>query len=274
MVYIHYIASNPSSPAPQPLSTWVAISPNRNTADTLFRILQDNQGRTLKVPTARKGEATLTPQGIERLSPKLWVLHTKESLDNMACLSAPAFHEVDAVFSPVAGKLFLYRMEDSQSLASVPLPQICDIDHDYISGGSFFIRRCGYPNTFWYCCGNLICLSTTKRSRFVITIADENANKDKTPMIDRDQVTIQWIDQDASKLVGVDTNEWLTVKAKDSKIFRFSDFQGRFHLGNEGTEHNPGPASLTTNLDVVCWSSPHVFHDSFELCYGIAPCDE
>jgi hypothetical protein len=90
-------------------------------------------------------------------------------------------------------------------------------------------------------------------------------------MVDRDEVSIQWIERDRCREVGVDENEWLTVKAKRPKAFQFSDFEGRFYLGNEGTLDNPDPLRAGTTLDVVCWSSPPVFQDSFELCYGMPP---
>ncbi|KAL3476710.1 hypothetical protein BJX99DRAFT_138500 [Aspergillus californicus] len=282
MVYTHYIASKPSTTgASCPYFVWVVISPNRNTADTLFRILQDNRDTSLRVPGGHNKGVTITPQSIERLSPKLWVVQIKEDHENMASLataiSPHTRDDVDTALKPVAGKMFLHRMESGLSSGAVPLPEVCDFDHDYISGYSFFVRRRGYPNTYWYCCGNLICLSTTKRSRFIVAIAEDSNRKHvsgtKTPMLDRDQVTIEWIDMHGSKQVGLDVNDWLTVKAKNPKTFRYSDFDGRFHMGNEGTFDHPDPSRLGTTLDVVCWSAPQVFQDSFELCYGVAPED-
>ncbi|KAL4790549.1 hypothetical protein BDV19DRAFT_401944 [Aspergillus venezuelensis] len=280
MVYMHYIASRPAvSGTNAPHFVWVVISPDRNTADTLFRILQDNKGKSLTVPSVEAAGASLTPLDIERLSPKLWVLQIKESPDHVALLSTAicphVSQDVDTEFSPVSGKMFLYSMGNYPDLGAKLLPAACDIDHDYISGYSFFIRRSGYPNTYWYCCGNLICLSTTKRSRFLVTIADRASDRDhvhsKTPMVGQDEVIIQWIERDRCSQVGVDRNEWLTVKSDNTTSFRFSDFEGRFYLGNEGTLDNTDPARLGTSLDAVCWSKPRVFQDSFELCYGIIP---
>ncbi|KAL4922114.1 hypothetical protein BDW62DRAFT_217933 [Aspergillus aurantiobrunneus] len=274
MVYMHYIASKPvESGTNSPHFVWVVLSPDRNTADTLFRILQANRGKSLIVPTVNVGSTTLTPVDIERLSPKLWVLQIKESPENVAALGTAicphTSHDVDAAFDPVSGKMFLYSMGNYPDLGAKLLPATCDIDHDYISGYSFFIRRCGYPNTYWYCCGNLICLSTTKRSRFIVTIAGNDTGESKTPIVNEDRVRIQWVDRGGCRNVGVDDNEWLTVKAKDSTSFHFSDFQGRFYLGNEGTLDNSDPGRPASTLDVVCWSAPQAFQDSFEVCYGI-----
>lgn len=280
MVYMHYIASRPvNSATNSPHFVWVAISPDRNTADTLFRILQENKGKALSVPSLTFDHTSLTPVDIERLSPKLWVLQIKESPENVAALGTAVCphtsHDVDPAFDPVTGKMFLYSMGNYPDLGAKLLPATGDMNHDYISGYSFFIRRRGYPSTYWYCCGNLICLSTTKRSRFIVSIADRRNDQwnssPKTPMIDRDEVSIQWIERDGCREVGVDENEWLTVKAKHPKAFRFSDLEGRFYLGNEGTLDNPAPSRAATTLDVVCWSSPPVFQDSFELCYGMPP---
>ncbi|KAL4925247.1 uncharacterized protein BDV17DRAFT_294643 [Aspergillus undulatus] len=280
MVYMHYIASRPATSATNaPHFVWVVISPNRNTADTLFRILQDNKGKALTVPNVGAETKSLTPLDIDRLSPKLWVLQIKESPESVALLSAAicphTLHNADPAFAAVSGKMFLYSMGNYPDLGAKLLPAACDIDHDYLSGYSFFIRRSGYPNTYWYCCGNLICLSTNKRSRFLVTIADKADDRDhlssKTPIVGQDQVVVHWIERDRCSQVGVDSNEWLTVKSDKSTTFRFSDFQGRFYLGNEGAFDNPDPTRLGTTLDVVCWSAPQVFHDSFELCYGIHP---
>ncbi|KAL4875109.1 hypothetical protein BJY04DRAFT_232884 [Aspergillus karnatakaensis] len=282
MVYMHYLASRPvNSATNSPHFVFIVISPDRNTADTLYRILQSNQGRPLSVPTVSSGATTLTPQGIERLSPKLWVLQVKESPENVGSLGTAicphTSHDADPAFDPVAGKMFLYSMGTYPDLGAKLLPGACDVDHDYISGYSFFVRRRGYPNTYWYCCGNLICLSTTKRSRFVISIADgspaEQASS-HTPMVHQDRVVIEWVDRDTRKRVGVVDNDWLAVKTTKATEFSFSDFQDRFYLGNEGTLDNPDPSRLGTTLDVVCWSSRELFQDSFELCYGIAPPDD
>ncbi|KAL6230675.1 hypothetical protein BDW75DRAFT_234201 [Aspergillus navahoensis] len=281
MVYMHYIASRPANSGTNaPHFVWVVLSPDRNTADTLFRILQDNIGKSLKVPSVGIAATTLTPVDIERLAPKLWVLQIKESPENVAFLGTAicphTAHDVDPAFDRVSGKMFLYAMGNYPDLGAKLLPAASDFDHDYISGYSYFVRRRGYPSTYWYCCGNLICLSTTKRSRFIVTIADEQGggdNSSKRPMINRDHVYIEWIERDSRKQVGVDINEWLTVKAKSPMTFQFSDFEGRFYLGNEGTLDNPDAARLGTTLDTVCWSS-EVFQDSFELCYGVPPCGE
>ncbi|KAL4999789.1 hypothetical protein BDV10DRAFT_193323 [Aspergillus recurvatus] len=278
MVYMHYIASRPANSGTNaPHFVWVVLSPDRNTADTLFRILQDNIGKSLNVPSVGIATTTLTPVDIERLAPKLWVLQIKESPENVAFLGTAicphTAHDVDPVFDPVSGKMFLYSMGNYPDLGAKLLPAVSDFDHDYISGYSYFVRRRGYPSTYWYCCGNLICLSTTKRSRFTVTIADDygaGGSSSIRPMINRDHVSIEWIEKDGRKQVGVDANEWLTVKAKNPTSFQFSDFQGRFYLGNEGTLDNPDPERLAATLDVVCWS-PGVFQDSFELCYGIPP---
>ncbi|KAL4804565.1 hypothetical protein BDV18DRAFT_161660 [Aspergillus unguis] len=272
MVYMHYIASRPiNSGTNAPHFVWVVISPDRNTADTLFRILQDNKGRSLTVPSVGFNSTTLTPLNIERLSPKLWVLHIRESPGDVGYLGTAICphisNDVDPAFDPVSGKMFLYAMGNYPDLGAKLLPGTLDFDHDFISGYSFFVRRRGYPNTYWYCCGNLVCLSTTKRSRFIVRIADRNDDDStKTPLLNHDRVLIEWIDRDGTKPVGID-NEQLSVKASP-KPFQFSDFEGRFYLGNEGSLDNPDPARMGTALDLVCWS-PDVFQDSFELCYGI-----
>ncbi|KAL4863354.1 hypothetical protein BDV12DRAFT_29614 [Aspergillus spectabilis] len=280
MVYMHYIASRPvNSGTNSPHFVYIVISPDRNTADTLFRILQGNRGRALSVPTLNAGATTLTPRCIDRLSSKLWVLQVEESAENVGSLGTAicphTSHDVDPAFDPVSGKMFLYSMGTYPDLGAKLLPAACDIDHDYLSGYSFFIRRQGYPNTYWYCCGNLICLSTTKRSRFLVTIVDGDGDEghpsSKTPMVDQDRVVIEWVDRDTRKTVGLSDNDWLAVKTTNSKSFRFSDFQDRFYLGNEGTLDHPYPSRLETTLDVVCWSSRQLFQDSFELCCGIAP---
>ncbi|KAL4901988.1 hypothetical protein BDW74DRAFT_187003 [Aspergillus multicolor] len=280
MVYMHYIASRPANSGTNaPHFVWIVLSPDRNTADTLFRILQDNVGKSLNVPSVGITTTTLTPIGIDRLAPKLWVLEIKESPENIASLGMAicphVSHDVDPVFDPVSGKMFLYSMGNYPDMGAKLLPAASDFDHDYLSGYSYFIRRRGYPSTYWYCCGNLICLSTTKRSRFIITISDEKGGGDpgwKRPMINADHVSIEWIEKDGRKKLGLE-DEWLSVKSKRAKSFHFSDFQGRFYLGNEGTLDNPDPARLETTLDVVCWSD-QVFQDSFELCYGIPPCGD
>ncbi|KAJ0423347.1 hypothetical protein BJY00DRAFT_310472 [Aspergillus carlsbadensis] len=275
MVYMHYIAAKPADPnndASQ--ATWIALSPDRNTADTLFRILQDSEGKELKLPGASSGGTTMSPVGVERLSPKLWVLQAREGAQLLAALSdalAPqSTGDQDSILASVTGKIFLYPLQ--QNLNPGAALQPCDNEHDYISGHSFFIRRCGYPNTYWYCCGNLVCLSSTKRSRFCMSIAQGTRSTD-TPLVDQDEVVVEWVDNHERKRVVVESNDWLTVAAHGSRTFRFSDFSRRFYLGNEGTGDNPDPSRLGTTLDVVCWSPKHAFQDSFELCYGVAPGD-
>ncbi|KAL3457156.1 hypothetical protein BJX64DRAFT_296149 [Aspergillus heterothallicus] len=277
MVYMHYIASKPAESGSDPShSTWVAISPDRNTADTLFRILQDSQGKPLKLPGAKGGGTTMTPVAVDRLSPQLWVLQAKEGAQLIALLSnALAPHSsgadnLDSTLGSVTGKIFIYPLE--QNLNPGAALQPCENEHDYLSGHSFFIRRSGYPHTYWYCCGNLVCLSTTKRSRFCVSIA-QGTGSTNTPLVDQDEVVIEWVDCHERKRVVVENNDWLTVKATGSRTFRFSDFRRRFYLGNEGTGDNPDPLRLGTTLDVVCWSSKHAFQDSFELCYGAEPGD-
>ncbi|KAL5334002.1 hypothetical protein BJX70DRAFT_403032 [Aspergillus crustosus] len=280
MVYMHYLASKPvNSGTNSPHFVFIVISPDRNTADTLFRILQSNKGRALSVPTVTGGATTLTPQGIDRLSPKLWVLQVEESPENVGSLGTAicphTSHDVDPAFDPVSGKMFLYSMGAYPDLGAKLLPGTGDVDHDYLSGYSFFVRRQGYPNTYWYCCGNLICLSTTKRSRFIFSIADERRAEEhaasKTPMLHQDRVIIEWVDRDARKTVGLIDNDWLAVESTGTQDFRFGDLRDRFYLGNEGTLDDSDPSRLGTTLDVVCWSTQHLFQDSFELCYGIAP---
>jgi len=270
MVYMHYIASKPAeSRGGASHSTWIAISPDRNTADSLFRILQDSQGKPLKLPGASSGGTTMTPT----LSPQLWVLQADEGAQLIALLSdalAPnsSSGDLDSALSSVAGKIFIYPLE--QNLNPGAALQPCENEHDYLSGHSFFIRRSGYPNTYWYCCGNLICLSTTKRSRFCVSIA-QGTSSTNTPLVDQDEVIVEWVDCHERKRVVVESNDWLAVKANGSRTFQFSDFRRRFYLGNEGTGDNPDPFRLGTTLDVVCWSSKPAFLDSFDLCYGVAP---
>jgi hypothetical protein len=195
MVYMHYIAAKPADPGNySSQSTWIALSPDRNTADTLFRILQDSVGKEMKLPGALSGGTTMTPTGVERLSPKLWVLQAKEGAQLLAALSdalAPqSSGDLDSVLASVTGKIFLHPLQNVNPGAAL---QPCDDEHDYISGHSFFIRRCGYPNTYWYCCGNLVCLSTTKRSRFCVSIAQGTRSTD-TPLVDQDEVVVEWVD--------------------------------------------------------------------------------
>jgi hypothetical protein len=45
MAFVHYIATRPDPGTYCPHTVWTVISPDRNTAHTLFRILQDNTGK-------------------------------------------------------------------------------------------------------------------------------------------------------------------------------------------------------------------------------------
>ncbi|PYH76846.1 hypothetical protein BO82DRAFT_358713 [Aspergillus uvarum CBS 121591] len=287
MVYVHYIAADPiANDRAYPYFTWIFISADRNTAETCFRILQENKGRSLTVPMGPSQTVqTLTPKGIYRMSPKFWVLQIAENSDCISNLAGaaslnpvPGTGQKDPAFAPLAGRMLCYWMGPYAALGNKPLAQLFDgHEYDRLSGYSFFIRQCGYPNTYWYCDGERIYLSTTRRSRFTVSIADRNTDtvrdaSSNTPLIESDHITISWSDRGNRKRIGLDDNYGLIPNADDYKVFSYLDFAGRFSLTDTAIP-DPGHDGSTT-VQALCWLGRRSSQEAFELCYGFYPEDD
>ncbi|RAK74617.1 uncharacterized protein BO72DRAFT_450501 [Aspergillus fijiensis CBS 313.89] len=282
MVFSHYIAASPYSAGDSvPYWVWLFISADRNTADNCFRILQENLGRTLKVPRGPTyGDRHFTPQAITRASPRFWTVQIGENnLEAFSGLGAAVAltsdtGETDSVFHPIKGKMLCYWMGAYSNGMSRVLPELGhgDREFDTLSGYSFFVRRRGYTTSYWYCDGSMIYLSDTKRSRFTITITDAAGTpwtpkaKERVPLIYSDHVAISWSTAKGKSLrVGLDDqDDGLIVTGGDQQIFTFRDFSGRFYLRDRDVLHE----QTHTTVQGVCWSDRVAFEDSFEVCYG------
>ncbi|OJJ95579.1 hypothetical protein ASPACDRAFT_64078 [Aspergillus aculeatus ATCC 16872] len=282
MVYAHYIAAGHyNAGGTTPYYVWLFISADRNTADNLFRILYDKQGTTLTVPPGPSyGAVKFTPQNVKRLSPRFWSVDVGEG--NPEAISAlgaagaftTGIGDKSDVFAPISGKVLCYWMGAYASGMSRILPELerDEEDFDVLSGYSFFVRRRGYPTSYWYCDGSMIYLSDTKRSRFTVAITDAGGKpwtpkpKERVPLIHSDHVAILWSNTKGKLLrVGLDDQDnGLIVSKGDDQTFTFRDFSNRFYLQDRDVlQDQKGPT-----VQGVCWSDRLSFQDSFEVCYG------
>ncbi|KAL4876603.1 hypothetical protein BJY04DRAFT_231504 [Aspergillus karnatakaensis] len=284
MVYVHYIAGSHFNNGGN-ISYWVwyLISADRNTTETLFRILQDNRGRTLSVPGGNTwGDKVFTPLGIKRMSPNFWAVETRETnLEVFTGLGAAigssdtSAGETDPVFNPVKGKMLMFWMGQYADIRTRIPRELSNggDDFDLLSGSSFFVRRVGYTNSYWYCNGVSVYLSDTKRSRFRVTVIDQAGRprdvsaQNPVPFIGSDQVVIMWsTDNGDWRRIGLDDHgDGLIVNDTQLQAFTFCDFVGRFFLQDRDLIQDTG----TVTVQGLNWSRWPASHETFELCYGV-----
>ncbi|RPB02011.1 hypothetical protein L873DRAFT_572517 [Choiromyces venosus 120613-1] len=146
---------------------------SRWAADELFRGLQ-----SLKTAAGAKRFTTLT-----RVSPQFWCYDT---------VAGDPWWTIVYVQRENALPAFNYKFM-SVILADAAVgrdwPILCNptIGTDWVSGNTFYIRNRRLPGLFWYRSGGRLVLSTTRRSKFLITDSDVD---DERVLIKTDNVTI------------------------------------------------------------------------------------
>ncbi|KJZ69770.1 hypothetical protein HIM_10829 [Hirsutella minnesotensis 3608] len=255
MAYYSYLALKRPGDANDDDYNWLVVSPDRNTTDTFFRILLEN--KELKLGNQKTNIVKI--HEIKRESSRFWTidssdgdvgatLHFALSGKNNSSNTAK-----DTVLHDLIGRIKLYWMGGRVSYQWKIIGQqaAIDVDNDWLSGYSFFIRRRGYPNSYWHFVDGRVRLSDTKRTRFVISIREPKTTAPKIPLIASDHITISTIGPHG---------ELEPVKAPRSGAgtetrFRFSDFLTRFSVDHADSER------------VVYLEAGR--GDSFELCEGI-----
>lgn len=270
--YTYFFNTTPRSTSAEWLDNYLIISPDRNTSDTFFRVLHDN--RTFEVPP--QGPYTFTD--LKRVSPSVWTYTISSEQDRAMpsylnkLLGAAMTATNPTVWNGLIGKIKIIWMGNVNwpPVVQTPwtswqqLPAQPGDDHDTLSGFSFFVRRRGYSNAYWYCEGGDISLSQQKRSRFVVTI--HPGHRETLPIIATDKVKIQWMSPDSNKKsVDIKSDSGtLTVTTGRAKIIRFSSFMRKFSIGYGQSDHTNPYAGCT-----IRWSSVAAAGESFELCDGI-----
>jgi hypothetical protein len=237
---------------------WLVTSTDRNTADTFFRVLLEN--KELKLGT--KKDRVIKIHELTRQSSRLWsidcddgdvgaTLHFALSGKNDASNTAE-----DTVLHDLVGKIKIYWMGGRAGLQWRVIAQqtAVNVDDDWLSGYSFFIRRRGYPNSYWYHDANGTWLSNDKRTRLVVSITGAQVMAAKIPLIASDKIVISTIGPGG---------ELQPIKIRKSgswteeRTFSFGDFLTSFSV-DDGDKKR------------IVISEPGR-GDSFELCEGI-PC--
>ncbi|EQK97703.1 hypothetical protein G6O67_006781 [Ophiocordyceps sinensis] len=254
MAYYNYLALKRPGDSLDDDYNWLVVSPDRNTTDTFFRLLLEN--RELKLGS--KKSTTVTIHEIKRESSRFWTIDSSDR-DVGATLHFALSGKNDSsntaentVLNDLVGKIKIYWMggRASQQWKIIGQQATVDVDNDWLSGYSFFIRRRGFPNSYWHM-DKGICLSDSKRTRFVVSIRKPTTMAPKIPLIASDQITISTIGPGG---------ELEPLKAPRSGAgtetrFQFGDFLTRFSV-----DQADGRTIVYTEAGRG---------DSFELCEGI-----
>ncbi|KAL2843420.1 hypothetical protein BJX68DRAFT_243962 [Aspergillus pseudodeflectus] len=276
MVYYNYLWVKQTG---QSADQWhyIVVSADRNTADTFFRILDTN--RSFTIPRLNTSESI---KDLTRVSPQLWTYDCVDAsmparLNFVVSGNAPEVADKIPAFADVMGKIKIVHMGPINTLRgdasgwTIPTPKMdFPLDgEDWLSGYSFYVRRRGFPNVYWYNDGGLITLSQHKRSRFIVTVQNSRLRPSaKIPIIAKDKLKIQWVGGDSTRRPLDIIGGFLAVSTGETKLFDFSDLSQRFSIlwAEDGSSEPNNPYK-----DVkITWSSESGSNnDSFELCEGM-----
>lgn len=254
MAYYSYLSLKRPGDGNDDNYNWLVISPDRNTADTFFRILLENK----QIKLGNQRTKVINMYELNRESSRLWTincddgdigatLHSALSGKNDSSNTAE-----DTVLHDFIGKIKIYWMGGRTGLQWKIIAQqtAVDLDNDWLSGYSFFIRRRGFPSSYWYVDDKGLWLSHDKRTRFVIALTEASVTPRKVPLIARDKIKISTIGSNG-ELVPIRTRRSGSDKVQTT--FLFGDFLTSFNVDNDGkiVVSEPGRG------------------DSFEPCEGI-----
>jgi hypothetical protein len=238
---------------------WLVISPDRNTTDTFFRILLENQQIKLGNPQSK----VINIYQLNRESSRFWTINCDDG-DVGATLhfalsgkNASANTAEGTVLNDLIGKIKIYWMGGRITYQWRVIAQQTAVnkDDDWLSGYSFFIRRRGYPNSYWYHDQTGTWLSDHRRTRFVVTITGAKVMSPKIPLIASDKIVISTIGPGGElRPIRIQKSGSETVQTK----FSFGDFLTSFNV------------YVDNNDDRKIVISEPGSGDSFELCEGIA----
>jgi hypothetical protein len=181
----------------------------------------------------------------------------------------PDFYSKVPAFRDLLGKIKCVQMHLFPGTTNIgwkiPPELHMDSDDDCLSGYSFYVRRCGFPDVYWYNNGGIISLSQHKRSRFIVTVHTK-LRSPRIPIIARDKVKVQWVDVDSTRRSLDISNGFLALGVGKTKLFHFSDFLQRFSI-----IYNDSSESSNPYMDSkIAWSSESGNNnDGFELCEGV-----
>ncbi|RLL93218.1 hypothetical protein CFD26_100876 [Aspergillus turcosus] len=249
---------------------YLVISPDRNTADTFFRVLDEN--RSLVVEGTRK----VNIKELNRESSQIWTYDCDDNglpyqLNLTVSGNCPeAYYEVPA-WRDLLGKIKILPMSWITAVGHNPtgwkmLPELhLGVDNDCLSGYSFYVRRRGFPDAHWYNDDGVISLSRHKRSRFIVTVQTE-LQSPKIPIIARDRVKIEWVGVNSTRISLDVSKGFLALTLGEAKPFRFSDFLQRFSIVYNNLSD---PGYPYANSKITWCSASGNNNDSFELCEGV-----
>ena len=219
---------------------FLIITPDRGTADLLFRVIQDNpRGLTERVSFDE----------IRRLSPQMWSWsaaghddHTgiqQTIVDINRGMARPKDNKSKEHLETLRGKVtFQYVGDWTENFFVIPHLDV----PDHISGHNFCIRSKRSPGQFWhYPHPNAretknVTLSTTERAIF--RISAEGARDKETLMVDTDKVRLDLVVVESGSTqhcpVGVDQNGLLIAPPRNEVRRSFplgALFRGAFVVG-------------------------------------------
>ncbi|KAB8229000.1 uncharacterized protein BDW43DRAFT_315336 [Aspergillus alliaceus] len=257
---------------------WVMVTPDRNTANTYFRALQQFQTVIDSDVNGNPG-AKRTFTSVDRYNSQFWTYDSDNGenfhLAARALCGNPKMKQVNPDFSSVFGKIRVYWIgayADGRFRTFFPHDDGAGgaDDGDMLSGYSFFVKRRGIHDYWCLASSGYVILASSRRSRFIFTILQKSGQKmyPKMPITDDDEVKIEVLDQGLRIPIGVNSSNQLVVGAGLShQRFTFHDLKARFSLSQGRTQHANGDESLS----IVTWTSTESLGsaDSFEIIDGI-----
>jgi hypothetical protein len=251
------------------LFNYLVISADRNTADTLFRVLDEN--RSVVIDSSN----VVNIKELNRESSQIWTYDCDDNelpyrLNRIVSGNYPLDHNKEPSLRDLVGKVKIIQMSVTNTVGKdltgwKMLPELhLGIDHDCLSGYSFYVRRRGSPDAFWCNDGGVISLSQHKRSRFIVTVQTRH-QAPKIPIIAKDKVEVQWVGVDSTRALDV-SKGFLALSLGETEVLYFSDFLQRFSIVFSDSAQ-PGDPYADSKIS---WSSESgKDNDSFELCDGV-----
>ncbi|KAJ5088570.1 hypothetical protein N7456_012186 [Penicillium angulare] len=258
---------------------WVMVTPDRDTANTYFRALQQYQTVSSSDVNGNPG-AKYSFTSVDRFGPQFWT-YDSDSGENFhltarALCGNPKMKQVNPDFADVFGKIRVYWIgayADGRFRTFFPGndgPGGQD-DHDQLSGDSFFVKRRGF-NDYWYLSpgSSTVVLDSTRRSRFIFTVLLKSSETayPKMPITDADQVKIEVIVSGVRIPIGTTSDNYLVAGTGLSQhTFTFRDLKTRFSLNDGSLKH---PNGTTDDVSIVTWADTDSLGsaDSFEIIDG------
>jgi hypothetical protein len=254
---------------------YLVVSPDSNTADTLFRALDENKS------LAQDAYRTVNVKELYRESSQIWTYDCVDhDLPSLLSLTAsgnfPGVDSKEPALRDVLEKIKIIPMsfittvgQDLNRWKMLPGLHL-GVDNDCLSGYSFYVRRRGFPEVYWYNDDDdddddVISLSRYKRSRFIVTVQTK-LQSPKIPIIARDTVKVELVDQDSTRRSLDVSDGFLALSLGEPKLFHFSDFLQRFSIAWSDFSDRGDPYLGSK----ITWSSASGNgNDSFELCEGV-----